>query len=386
MGAISIFPIGIVGAGTMGCGIAEIAAMSNHSVYLYDPDPEQLAKASSAVEKHACVLVDKGKLNSQGAQDFVHRIHIVDHLSALEKARLVVESVPEDLEKKQLVVKDLELIVSESCIIATNTSSLSVTSIASALRLPERFLGLHFFNPAPVMNLVEVIAGMNTLDGTVQLARNLVESWGKIPVTSKDSPGFIVNRVCRPFFLESLRIAEEGKYSFSEIDYALKKSGGFRMGPFELMDFVGIDTNHIITKSIYESTFYDPRYRPSILQQRYVDAKRLGRKVSVGFFDYKEDIQFVEPNLSQSDADAIFTRVFSMLVNEASDALFSGIATADEIDMAVQHGVNYPRGLLSWGESFGIKKVVQTIDDLLARFGAECYKVSPLLRDKTMVV
>jgi 3-hydroxybutyryl-CoA dehydrogenase len=378
--AINIFPIGIIGAGTMGCGVCELAVAANHIVCIFDNDIENLYKAEGHIQKYFQGLTQKGRITSSFAEEALSRVHYVTDIKALEKSRLVLEAIPESLPEKQKVLQAVEAVISESSIIASNTSSLSIASLGSVLKHPERFLGIHFFNPATAMALVEVVPGLLTMSGTVQVAKNLIESWGKIAVLSKDTPGFIVNRIVRPFFSESLRILEAGESDVSTIDWALKTVGQFKMGPFELLDFVGIDTNWVVSKSIFEGFFFEPRFRPSLLQSRLVEAKRLGRKTGAGFYEYSEGVIPPAANENSTIAERIFNRVFSMIVNEASDALTYGVGTKEDIDTAVVKGVNFPQGVFVWADSFGIHKVVEILDELYAEFGEPRYRVCGLLR------
>lgn len=381
MSAINIFPVGVVGAGTMGTGLAQLAAASNHSVYLYDTNHDTLERSMAAIERSMHNLVEKGKVSPEFAKSVTERIHPITDLRHLDKVRIVIEAVIEDTLVKQNLFRDIEKEVSESCILATNTSSLSIASIGSGLKKADRFLGLHFFNPATIMPLVEIVPGVGTLDGTISVAKNLVESWGKVCVTTKDTPGFIVNRVARPYYGESIRVLEEGIADVATIDWALKELGGFRMGPFELMDFIGIDINFTVTRSVYEQFFYDPRYKPSITQQRLFEARRFGRKSGIGFYEYGEGAATIQAKKDQVLGTQIYERVLAMLINEAADALFWRVASRDDIDLAIVKGVNYPQGLLTWADAFGIEKTVNILSDLQAHYGEDRYRASPLLRD-----
>jgi 3-hydroxybutyryl-CoA dehydrogenase len=255
-----------------------------------------------------------------------------------------------------------------------------VASIAGACRVPGRVLGVHFFNPAPVMPLVEIVPALVTDPTLVDAVRALVDGWGKTTVRAADTPGFIVNRVARPFYGEALRLFDEGLADVATIDWALRELGGFRMGPFELMDFIGHDVNFAVTRSVYEQTFHDPRYRPSLTQQRLVEAGWLGRKAGRGFYDHAEGAARPEPTRDEALGRRIVDRVLAMLVNEACDAVQWGVATPADVELAMTKGVNYPRGLLAWGEQLGFDRVEAQLDALRGRYQEDRYRVSPLLR------
>jgi 3-hydroxybutyryl-CoA dehydrogenase len=241
-------------------------------------------------------------------------------------------------------------------------------------------LGVHFFNPAPVMPLVEVIAGVTTAPEVLPAVRALVDSWGKTTVVAADTPGFIVNRIARPFYGEAIRLLEEGVADAATIDWAMREVGGFRMGPFELMDFIGHDVNYAVTRSVFEAFFYDPRYRPSFTQQRMVEAGRLGKKTGRGFYDYADGAAKPEPNADRALGEVIAARIVCMLMNEAADAVFLRVATPADVDLAMTTGVNYPRGLLAWADEMGAAEVVGVLDALQAEYREDRYRASPLLR------
>jgi 3-hydroxybutyryl-CoA dehydrogenase len=293
---------------------------------------------------------------------------------------LVVEAVVERLDVKRDVFARLEEVVAGDAVLATNTSSLSVSSIASACRRPERVLGVHFFNPATVMPLVEIIGGVATAEGVVKATRTLVDSWGKTTVLAADTPGFIVNRVARPFYGESLRLLEEGFADAATIDWAMREIGGFRMGPFELMDFIGHDVNFAVTRSVYDAFFQEPRYRPSLTQQRRVEAGRVGRKSGRGVYDYADGAERPAPTKDPALGAAIVDRVVAMLVNEAADAVLLRVASPADVDLAMTKGVNYPKGLLAWADEIGIGTVLARLEALQAEYAEDRYRPSVLLR------
>jgi 3-hydroxybutyryl-CoA dehydrogenase len=293
---------------------------------------------------------------------------------------MTIEAIVENIDIKMKVFQELESIVSEDCIIASNTSSLSIASIASSLDKPERCVGIHFFNPAPLMKLVEVIPAIQTSEATLKTSVDTIESWKKVVAVAKDTPGFIVNRVARPFYSESLRQYEEGIADFATIDWAMKEFGGFRMGPFELMDFIGNDVNYTVTETVFEAFYYDPRYKPAFTQKRFSEAGYLGRKSGKGYYDYSEGATKPEPNKDSALGQNIFNRTLVMLINEAADALFWNVASAKDIDNAMTKGVNYPKGLLAWANEKGIDWCVTELDKLYNEYHEDRYRCSPMLR------
>lgn len=374
--------VAIIGAGTMGSGIAQVAATAGCSVKLYDLKTEALQNAQNSLEKIMDRLVEKGKIDQKEKQRIENNIEYVDTLKKLKDSEWVIEAIVENLDIKKNVLSTLEKFVSDECIIATNTSSLSVASIASSLQKPERCIGIHFFNPAPLMNLVEVIPAIQTSDETLKISVETIKNWGKTVAVTKDTPGFIVNRVARPFYGEALRIYEEGIASFAEIDHVMKEEGGFKMGPFELMDFIGNDVNYTVTETVFEAFYYDPRYKPSFTQKRFAEAGYLGRKSGKGYYDY---LNVTKPNsidhvLTSEKSQEIFDRILVMLINEAADALFWNIASAEDIDNAMTKGVNYPKGLLAWANEKGIDWCVSKMDNLYETYREDRYRCSPLLR------
>lgn len=286
--------IAVVGTGTMGQGIAQVALLAGHRVRLHDVAPGRATDAAEAIGKRLDRLVEKGRLTEAERADAAHRLHPVGPgsdpgtggLDELADAQLVVEAILEELGAKQQLFTALEEIVSEECLLATNTSSLSVTAIAGALRRPGRFVGLHFFNPAPLLPLVEVVSGFATDEEAATRAVELAAAWGKTPVRCADTPGFIVNRVARPFYAEAFRLYEEQAASPATIDAVLRESGGFRMGPFELTDLIGQDVNEAVTRGVWEALFHDVKFTPSLAQHRLVQSGRLGRKSGHGWYDH----------------------------------------------------------------------------------------------------
>lgn len=372
--------VGIIGGGTMGSGIAQVAATSGCKVKLYDTNQNALDKAKAALEKILSRLIEKGRIDEAEKTRIQSNISYVNTLKDLADSNLTIEAIIENLEIKKKVFSELESYVAEDCIIASNTSSLSIASIAASLEKPERCVGIHFFNPAPLMKLVEVIPAIQTSKEVLDKSIQTISDWKKVVAVAKDTPGFIVNRVARPFYGEALRIYEEGLADFATIDYSLKTMGGFRMGPFELMDFIGNDVNYTVTETVFTAFYFDPRYKPAFTQKRFSEAGYLGRKSGKGYYDYSEGAVKPEPVKDNALAEQIFNRVLVMLINEAADALFLNIASAEDIDNAMTKGVNYPKGLLTWADEKGIDWCVSKLDELYNEYHEDRYRCSPLLR------
>jgi 3-hydroxybutyryl-CoA dehydrogenase len=379
--------VGVVGAGAMGSGIAQIAAAYGHKVLLFDQDASALDRAMIAIEKNLARGVEKKRITRDEADAIKSRISTAGweidgdaSYKDLASAGLIIEAVVEKLEVKRALFAALDKVVSADTILATNTSSLSVTAIASASTLPERVLGVHFFNPATVLPLVEIIPGLATSAEVTTSVQALVDAWGKKTVVASDTPGFIVNRIARPFYGEALRIYEEGIADMATIDWAMKEIGGFKMGPFELMDFIGNDVNYAVTTSVFEAFYHDSRYRPALTQKRLVEAGLYGRKRGRGYYDYAEGAERPSPNRDEEAGQAIVDRVLAMLVNAAVDALHAGVASAADIDTAMKKGVNYPMGLLEWGDEIGAPRILARLEHLQAEYGEERYRPSLLLR------
>jgi 3-hydroxybutyryl-CoA dehydrogenase len=372
--------IGIIGAGTMGVGIAQVAATAGCKVVLFDANAPQIDKALSGLEKTLQKLVDKAKISPEKATEIRNNIVKGEALQDLKDSDLVIEAIIENKDIKTKVFTELETYVSDDCIIGSNTSSISITSLGAELKKPERFIGIHFFNPAPLMPLVEVIPSLLTEKSLPEKIYNLMKDWGKIPVIAKDIPGFIVNRIARPYYGEALRIVEENVATPEQVDEAMRTLGNFKMGPFELMDLIGVDVNFAVTTTVYKDYFYDPKYKPSLLQQRMDEAKLHGRKTGKGFYDYAEGAE--KPVAEKNDAlyQEIFLKIISMLINEAVEAKRLGIANDEDIELAMQKGVNYPKGLLGWGKEIGYSKISETLQNLYGEYQEERYRQSPLLR------
>ncbi len=372
--------VGVIGAGTMGQGIAQIAATAGHGVVLVDRDNAALQRAMSNLDRILNRLVEKGQLDADGSRRILERIRTATDVAECSKSGLVVEAVVEDESVKRALFASLESVVSNSAVLASNTSSLSITRLAAGLRFPDRLIGLHFFNPAPLLPLVEVVPALQTRAGLTEEMATLMRDWGKQPAVAKDTPGFIVNRVARPFYGEAIRLYEEGVADISTIDWAMTELGGFRMGPFQLMDLIGNDINYAVTESVWKAFHHDPRYTPSFSQKRNVDAGWLGRKSGRGWHDHADGVTPPEPRRDKDLGQDILWRILVMLINEAADAVFWGVASAEDVDRAMKGGVNYPKGLLQWAEEVGIDRCVESLDGLRDRYGEERYRCSPLLR------
>lgn len=287
--------VAVIGAGAMGSGIAQVAAAAGHPVRLLDARAGASAKAIEGIRAQFAKLADKGRMSAESAAAAGARLSAADTLSELADAALVVEAIVEQLDAKQRLFSELESLVGNDCILATNTSSISITAIGAALQRPERLAGLHFFNPAPLMALVEVVSGLATDAAVADCLFSTAAAWGKTPVHAKSTPGFIVNRVARPYYAEALRLLQEGAADVATIDALMREAGGFRMGPFELMDMIGHDVNFAVTRSVWTAFYHDQRFLPSLIQQELVDGGFLGRKSGRGFHDYREGAARPQP-------------------------------------------------------------------------------------------
>jgi 3-hydroxybutyryl-CoA dehydrogenase len=385
--------IGVIGAGTMGSGIAQLACRSGARTLLHDPIPQALERglerARDGLQKEAA----KGRLTQEEAQAAGERLQGVDDLAAFAPCDLVIEAAPERIElKHELYARLSGEIVDEKCVLATNTSSLLVTAIAASTTHPERVVGMHFFNPAPIMRLLEVVAGAQSDERSLELAHATGEAMGKTVIRAQDGPGFLVNRCNRPFGLEALRLLQERIADIETIDRIVRIEGGFRMGPFELMDLVGIDTGFEISKSFYEQSFYEPRWQPSPISARYVAAGLHGRKSGRGYYDYSRNpYRPPDPDQDPNPSDAadakvqpaaggVLERIVCQVINECAFALGEGVGSAEDIDTGMVLGLNYPRGPLAWADEIGLDHVLAVLDGLWEEYHEERYRAAPALR------
>jgi 3-hydroxybutyryl-CoA dehydrogenase len=367
--------IAVVGAGTMGAGIAESAALAGLSVVMVDVREEALERGRESIEKDLERRVKRGRISEEEGREVLGRVSATMGLEACADAAVVVEAVVEDVEVKRKVFGELEGVVARGAVLATNTSSLSVAGIAAGTERPERVVGMHFFNPVPAMRLVEIVTGPSTDPSAVRRVEEIAEQLGKMPIRVSDTPGFVVNRIARPFYLEALRLVEAGEEP-ERIDASVRDVG-FRMGPLELADLIGNDVNLTVSESLFERYYYQPRFRPSHLQRSMVEGGLLGRKSGRGFYDYDERGK-VEGGAAEPQED-IALRITSCIVNEAFLALSEGVATAEDIDRAMKLGANYPKGPFEWAEEIGAHTIVQTLDSLSAAHG-DAYLAAPSLR------
>ena len=376
--------VAVLGAGAMGTGIGQIAVQNGCHVVYYDSFPGATDRSKASIEKIFNRLAEKGKITSQQKEEMLGRMQWSADIDAVSGADLVVEAVIEDLDVKKDLFAKVEPLLRSDAWLCTNTSSLSIAALSSGLTYPERFGGLHFFNPAPLMPLVEVVPGVKTGDDFTETMEALMLEWGKVPVVAKDTPGFIVNKVARPFYSEAIKLYEEGVASVAEIDAAVK-SIGFRMGPFELTDLIGHDVNYTVTETVWSQFFYDPRFRPSITQKRLKEAGLFGRKTGRGFYNYasgmdaavvaQEEVE-IDPLLSEK----IVERILCLIINEALDAVWQGIASPENVDLAMTKGVNYPKGPIQWGREMGWDQVLGTLKRCHKHYGDDRYRPCPLLR------
>tara|TARA_B100000902_G_C27303803_1_gene914281 strand:- start:1160 stop:2311 length:1152 start_codon:yes stop_codon:yes gene_type:complete len=371
--------IGILGSGTMGISIAHFTSLKKNPTIVYDSSKDALKNGEKNLNSLIKKLTDKGKYSEKEKNAIKKNLKFTNDINDLKKSELIIEAIIEDLSIKNKMFSKVEKLVSKECIISSNTSSLSITALASSLKENHRFIGLHFFNPANLMPLVEVIPAIQTSEKTLKKSKDFLENIGKVVVTVKDTPGFIVNRVARPFYGEAIRIYEEGIANFETIDWAMKEIGGFKMGPFELMDFIGNDINYTVTETVFREFYYDPRYKPSFTQKRLMEAGYFGRKSGKGFYNYKTN-KADNINKNREVGKEIVLRIVSMLINEAADALYLNIASKEDLDLAMTKGVNYPKGLLYWADEIGIETIFHTLNNLHMNYCEDRYRPSPIFK------
>ena len=376
--------IGVVGAGTMGAGIAQLGALAGMETVVHDPFPEALERGIEEARANLAKGAARGRWSAEGADAASGRLHAAAAVEELEGCELVVEAAPESFELKRELFQKLGDVCGPDAVLATNTSSIPVTQIAGVARNPENVVGLHFFNPAPLMRLVEVIAALQTGERALAVARATGEAMGKRVIDATDGPGFLVNRCGRPFAGEGLRLLQERLATHEEIDRIYRVGGGYRMGPFELMDLVGIDVGFAVAKSFMELSFGEPRWRPSQLQAKMVAAGRLGRKTGLGWYDYSAGPHHPDDGenceLSPEHVE-LLNRVQCCIVNEGMFALGEGVGSADDIDDGVKLGLNWPKGSIELGRELGFDHVLATMDALWEHYREERYRAAPLLRD-----
>jgi 3-hydroxybutyryl-CoA dehydrogenase len=444
--------VAVLGAGTMGAGIAQLACLGRFDTYLHDPGPDALERGANGLRDALTRGAERGRWSASAAEAAASRLREASRLEDMADCQLVIEAAPEDLELKRGLFAKLAELCRPDAILATNTSSLSVTAIAAGLERPEQVCGMHFFNPPPLMRLVEVVAGDETSEETLAVTTEVARRMERDPIRAADGIGFVANRVARPFMLEPLRLLGGRISSHDQIDRIIRIGGGFRMGPFELVDLVGVDVNFEVAKSFWEQSFHEPRWQPHPIQERMVAAGRLGRKVGRGYYDYRSgshrpddpplseadpgsteaivDTERIEgpgftalsleagsltrldpggaavgymalPSLAEAplveivagrettpDALGAAGRHFAalgkhvecVLVNEAHFAVQEGVATAEDVDIAMRLGFNWPRGPFEWAESIGRARVVACLDSVHMELGEERYRVAPALR------
>jgi 3-hydroxybutyryl-CoA dehydrogenase len=390
--------IGVVGAGTMGAGIAQIAALGGYETFLYEIDEKQLERGLEMVRNGMRRGAERGRWSEAEGDDALERLRTDTLIEFLRDCDLVIEAAPEDLDLKRNLFDRLATVCRPEAVLASNTSSLSVTAIASAAPEPQRIVGMHFFNPPALMQLVEVVAGDESGEPALELATEVARGMGRTPIHARDSVGFVANRCVRPFFLESLRMLAEGVARHDEIDRIVRLGAGLRMGPFELMDLIGIDVNFAVARSFWEQSFGEPRWRPNPIHERMVTSGRLGRKTGRGFYTYEKgephrprdpDIDserpiFDEDELEQvagPNAPCVLTRLGSTIANEACFALDELVASEEDINTAMRLGYNWPIGSLEWGERLGWSRALGVLEELRELQG-EAYRPARLLRER----
>ena len=389
--------VGVVGAGTMGAGIAQIAALGGFETHLYEIDSKALERGVEMLRRGLRRGAERGRWSETEATAALERLSGDTLIESVGDCDLVIEAAPEDLELKRNLFERLASVCGPGTTLATNTSSLSVTALAAGVPEPQRIVGMHFFNPPALMQLVEIVAGDESGDPALELATEVARGMGRTPIRARDSVGFVANRCVRPFFLESLRMLGEGVAPYEEIDRIVRLGAGLRMGPFELMDLIGLDVNFMVAKSFWEQSFGEPRWRPTPIHERMVASGRLGRKTGRGFYVYETDTPhrprdpdfpgerpiFDEDQLIEvagENAPVVLTRLGATIANEACFALGERVASAEDINTAMKLGYNWPIGPLEWGERLGWSHSLGVLEELRELRG-EAYRPAPALRD-----
>jgi 3-hydroxybutyryl-CoA dehydrogenase len=391
--------IGVVGAGTMGRGIAQLAALGGFEVVLYDAVPEMAEAGAVAIGEALAKGVQRGRWSDAEADAACDRVRTASASGELAGCELAIEAAPERLEVKRRIFRELAEVCGPDTVLATNTSSLRVTAIAEDVTAPERLVGMHFFNPPALMKLVEIVAAERSSEEALATATAVAEQMGRIPIRAADTPGFVANRLARPFSLESLRILADGVADAARIDRIVRLGGGFRMGPFELLDLIGLDVNLEIARSFYAQGGEPERWRPSPIQEKLVAEGRLGRKSGRGYHDYGEghrqetdpELGFAAPTLDPAElalvdpaAEAVLTRLFAQIANEAAFAREEEIASPQDMDTAMSLGFNWPLGPGAITELIGARTAVELLEGLRETNG-EAYGVAPRLRAEAEV-
>lgn len=391
---MSVSRVGVVGAGTMGRGIAQIAALGGYETVLYDPLPGVAESSAAELRKALDKGAARGRWSEEDAAAAAQRVQPAEDIEQMAGAELAIEAAPERLELKREIFNQLAETLGPEATLASNTSSLRVSEIAEGVPHPERVVGMHFFNPPPLMKLVEIVATEGSSEGALAAATEVGERMGRTPIRAKDSPGFVANRLARPFSLESLRILGDGIADAATIDRIVRLGGGFRMGPFELLDLIGLDVNLEIARSFFAQGGEVERWRPSPIQEQLVAEGRLGRKSGHGYHDYSEgtqrnpdpDLGIKAPTLDPQQlakihpaAEQVLTRLIAQIANEAAFALEEEIASPEDMDTAMKLGFNWPLGPLEFTQVIGPRRAADLLERLRAEKG-EAYAVAPRLR------
>jgi 3-hydroxybutyryl-CoA dehydrogenase len=391
---VSVSRVGVVGAGTMGRGIAQIAALGGYETVLYDPLPGVATESAEALKQALDKGTARGRWSEEDAAAAAQRVQPAEDVAQMAGAELAIEAAPERLELKRGLFTQLAGVLGPEAVLASNTSSLRVADIAAGVPQPERVVGMHFFNPPPLMKLVEIVAAEHSSAAALAAATEVGERMGRTPIRAKDSPGFVANRLARPFSLESLRILGDDIADAATIDRIVRLGGGFRMGPFELLDLIGLDVNLEIARSFFAQGGEVERWRPSPIQEQLVAEGKLGRKSGHGYHDYSEgtargpdpDLGIAAPTLDPDElekidpaAERVLPRLFAQIANEAAFALEEEIASPEDMDTAMKLGFNWPLGPVALTELIGPRRAGELLDRLHAEKG-EAYAVAPRLR------